>query len=213
MKYLIFSLHDSLKCTCHCQVYVFSVWSIQVYHYFCRLVYKIYCSGNGGAFITVDYSLSVSTLVLHQTGHLHHLLCCTCHHLTSPPHQGGDHGGEGGHTGGDGGEVTAAGWCGDRSGPDHLTALATRLSSLVLATNNQSSAATTTSPSPAQAHRTPQSRTRPPPDPEHQILAADCCRPGLVWWRPDRVLIWHGAGAGRGRHLATPSPTLHIMCA
>ena len=79
-------------------------------------------------------------------------------------------------------------WCGDRSGRDHLTALATWLSSLVLATNNQS----TTSPSStatAQAHLTPQSRTRPPHDPELQILAADCCRPGLVWRRPDRVLI------------------------
>ena len=100
---LFYAMHLSL----HCQVCVFSDWSIQVYHYFCRLVYKIYFSGYGGVSLTVDYSLSVSTLVVHQTGHLHHL-CCTCHHLTSPPHEGGDSGGDGGHTGGDGGEVTGA---------------------------------------------------------------------------------------------------------
>ena len=128
----------------HCQVCFFSDWSIQVYHYFCRLVYKIYFSGYGGVSLTVDYSLSVSTLVVHQSGHLHHL-CCTCHHLTSPHHLM---------------RVvivvmvrvvtlvvmvvrSLVWWCGDRSGRDHLTALATWLSSLVLATNNQS---TTTSP-------------------------------------------------------------------
>ena len=157
-----------MLCTCHCAVKSrFS--QIGQYKciiiYFCRLVYKIYFSGYGGVSLTVDYSLSVSTLVVHQTGHLHHL-CCTCHHHY--PHLM---------------RVvivvrvrvvtlvvmvvrSLVRWCGDRSGRDHLTALATWLSSLVLATNNQS----TTSPSStatAQAHLTPQSRTRPPHDPEH----------------------------------------------
>ena len=97
-----------MLCTCHCNVK--SVFS-QIGQYKCIIIFVASCikyfSGYGSVSITVDYSLSVSTLVVHQTSHLHHL-CCTCHHLTSPPHEGGDsgEGGEGGHTGGDGGEVT-----------------------------------------------------------------------------------------------------------
>ena len=101
-----------MLCTCHCTVK--SRFS-QIGQYKCIIIFVASCIkyilvaiGYGGDSLTVDYSLSVSTLVVHQTGHLHHL-CCTCHHLTSPPHEGGDSGeGEGGHTGGDGGEVTGA---------------------------------------------------------------------------------------------------------
>ena len=194
----------------HCQVCVFSDWSIQVYHYFCRLVYKII------KYILVAMVVSPSLWITHCQSPpwwCTRLVTCTTSAAlvtTSPHHLM---------------RVvivvrvrvvtlvvmvvrSLVRWCGDRSGRDHLTALATWLSSLVLATNNQS----TTSPSStatAQAHLTPQSRTRPPHDPELQILAADCCRPGLVWWRPDRVLIWHGAEAGRGRGGGGTSPPRH----
>ena len=151
-----------MLCTCHCAVK--SRFS-QIGQYKCIIIFVTSCIKYILVAMVVDYSLSVSTLVVHQTGHLHHL-CCTCHHHY--PHLM---------------RVvivvrvrvvtlvvmvvrSLVRWCGDRSGRDHLTALATWLSSLVLATNNQS----TTSPSStatAQAHLTPQSRTRPPHDPEH----------------------------------------------